>query len=135
MLKVVFICLLCVSAFVLTAQTPPEMPQQQVDTWGLYTGEYNLELAKDFEWAWEYEKAVWIYINMMDGPQRQAVVERVKGLKKKVGDLEVFINITFDTYANYDPEIHDMVDGKKVLNDSLYQRKKELTNQLIKAIQ
>lgn len=132
-----FSIVLLVAIFgVAQAQNAPSPPNKQVDTWGLYTGEYSIDLAKKFEWDWEYEKAIWIYINMMDGPNKAAAVKRVKSLKAKVGDLQEFINITFDTYVVYDPEVQEKeVDGEMVLNKERFDEKRKLADELIEAVQ
>lgn len=133
--RILFIGLFISLTSVALAQKGDVVPEKKVDTWGLYTGEYSIDLAKKFEWDWEYEKAIWIYINMMDSPEKPAAVKRVKGLKAKVGNLEEFINITFDTYVVHDPEVQEKVDGEVVMNPELFDEKRKLADALISAVQ
>lgn len=108
-----------------------------VDTWGLYTGEYSIEMAKKFEWDWEYEKAIWIYINLMETDQREAAIKRVKGLKAKVGDLISFIDNTFQYYAMLDPDITKKMkdsDTLKIEDPELLSKKRMWTDDLIQAV-
>lgn len=111
-------------------ETPPE-----VDTWGLYTGQYSIDIAKKFEWDWEYEKAIWIYINLMDTEQRSMAIKRVKGLKVKVGDLVSFIDNTYQYYAMLDPEITEKKGDTLYIKDQeLLAQKRKWTNELIDAV-
>ena len=108
-----------------------------VDTWGLYTGDYTLEMAKKFEWDWEYEKAIWIYINLMPTEDRPTAIKRVKGLKAKVGDLISFIDNTFQYYAMLDPEITKPMKGSdtlKIQDPELLTKKRQWTDELIQAV-
>lgn len=108
-----------------------------VDTWGLYTGDYSIEMAKEFEWDWEYEKAIWIYINLMPTEHKAMAVKRVKNLKAKVGDLISFIDNTFQYYAMLDPEITKPMKGSdtlKIEDPELLTKKRQWTDELIQAV-
>lgn len=105
----------------------------KVDTWGLYTGEHTIDAAKRFEWDWEYEKAVWLYINLMPTDSRKAAIERVSNLTSKVGNLEEFINITFETYSVYDPEITQGKGDHRVTDTAKLKMKRIWANDLIYA--
>lgn len=111
-------------------ETPPA-----VDTWGLYTGQYSIDIAKEFEWDWEYEKAIWIYINLMDTEHKAAAINRVKGLKVKVGDLVSFIDNTYQYYAMLDPEITEKKGDTLYIKDQeILKQKRKWTDELIDAV-
>lgn len=106
----------------------------KVDTWELYTSAYTFEQGKRFEWDWEYEKAIWVYLNLITTKERKIIVERVKNLKYKVGSLPEFINITFEMYAKYDPEILRTVDGETYMDPETFKKKRAWADQLILAV-
>lgn len=108
--------------------------QPDVDTWGLFNGKYTVDKAKKFEWDWEYEKAIWVYINLIDSPDKKYIIQRVKKLKDKVGDLESFINNTFDVYIQLDPEAVKTVDGKLSDVPEVFKKKRAWADELIAAV-
>lgn len=136
-MRFTLLCLFSIATLIVSAQSnliSMAADTPEVDTWGLYTGTHTLKQAKDFEWDWEYEKAIWIYINLMPTEHRQDAIKRVKNLKSKVGDLENFINITFDTYSVYDPEI-TIEKGDHVTTDAAKLKMKRIwANDLIYAV-
>lgn len=110
---------------------PPAKPP--FDTEWVYTKPYNFERAKKLEWEWEFEKAVWYYINLVPENVKEAA-KRVKGIKNHIGKPDIFINTTFKMFVVYDPEVNSIENGELVTHKDVYDKKRAWADQLIKAV-
>lgn len=129
MKKAIVILLLAVPLF-LAAQPPNKPP---FDTKYVYDKPYSFERAKKLEWEWEFEKAVWYYINLVPVDIKQAAA-RIKNLKNHIGNPAIFINTTFKTFAVYDPEINAMVNDTLVSHKDVFDKKRQWADRLMQAV-
>lgn len=130
MKKVLVLLLLSMLFWDLQGQ-PPAKPPFDAD-W-VYEKPYNFERAKKLEWEWEFEKAVWYYINLVPLNLKQAAA-RVKGIKNHIGNPNVFILTTFKMFVIYDPEVNYMENDELVTNKEMYDKKRLWADQLVQAV-
>ncbi len=122
--------LLLLVTFGLYAQPPAKPP---FDTDWVYEKPYNFERAKKLEWEWEFEKAVWYYINLVPENLKLATT-RIKGFKNHIGNTTIFINTTFKMIIVYDPEVNYMQGNELVTRKEVYDKKRKWADKLIQAL-
>jgi hypothetical protein len=110
---------------------PPAKPPFDAD-W-VYEKPYNFERAKKLEWDWEFEKAVWYYINLVPENVKLAAT-RIEGIKNHVGNTTIFINTTFKMFVVYDPEVNYMEGDELITRKDVYDKKRLWADQLIQAL-
>lgn len=110
---------------------PPNKPPFDIDD--AYTKPYTFEKAKRLEWDWEFDKAIWYYINLVPQDVKQAAL-RIKNLKNHIGNPVIFINTTFKNFVVYDPEVNYMNADTLVTNKDVFEKKRAWADQLIKAV-
>ncbi len=130
MKKVLLVCLMILPLVVLLAQ-PPNKPPFDIDD--AYVKPYTFEQAKHLEWDWEFDKAIWYYINLVPLDIKQAAL-RIKNLKNHIGNPVIFINTTFKNFAVYDPEINFIRADTLVTNKDVWDKKRAWADQLITAV-
>lgn len=114
----------------LQAQPPAKPP---FDTDWVYKRPYNFDRAKRLEWEWEFEKAVWYYINLVPENIKEAA-NRIRGIRNHIGKPDIFINTTFKIFVVYDPEVNAIVDGKLVTHKDVFDKKRLWADMLIEAV-
>lgn len=114
----------------LHAQPPAKPP---FDTDWVYERPYNFDRAKRLEWEWEFEKAVWYYINLVPENIKEAA-NRIRGIRNHIGKPDIFINTTFKIFVVYDPEVNAIVDGKLVTHKDVFDKKRLWADMLIEAV-
>lgn len=131
MMEKFIVVLLMMFCYGLGAAQPPAKPP--FDTDWVYVKPYNFDRAKKLEWEWEFEKAVWYYINLVPENIKEAA-NRVKGIKNHIGKPDIFINTTFKMFVVYDPEVNSIENGELVTHKDVYDKKRAWADQLIKAV-
>ncbi len=83
----------------------------------LYPEVYTFEHAEKFEKENDFDKAIWIYINLYPNYSDQ-VIEKVRVILDKIDTLEarVVIVSAFSTYAMFDPTIANWENGMPEIN-------------------
>lgn len=110
---------------------PPAKPPFDAD-W-VYEMPYSFERAKKLEWEWEFEKAVWYYINLVPENINLAST-RIKGIKNHIGNPTIFINTTFKMFVIYDPEVNYMEGDVLITRKEVYEKKRLWADKLIQAV-
>lgn len=131
MMKEVIVLFILVFAVADVFSQPPAKPP--FDTEWVYEKPYNFERAKKLEWEWEFEKAVWYYINLVPENIKEAA-KRIKGIKNHIGKPDIFINTTFKMFVVYDPEVNSIENGELVTHKDVFDKKRAWADQLIKAV-
>ncbi|CAN5382436.1 hypothetical protein BH09BAC1_BH09BAC1_10740 [soil metagenome] len=130
MRKVLLLIALLLPMMVLLAQPPNKPP---FDTDDAFVKSYTFEMAKHLEWDWEFEKAIWYYINLVPINIKQAAL-RIKNLKNHIGSPEVFIRTTFANFVMYDPEVNYLRNDSLITNKDVYEKKRAWADKLIIAV-
>jgi tetratricopeptide (TPR) repeat protein len=101
----------------------------------LYPAKYTFESAKAFEKKSEFDKAIWVYINLYPMNKDQ-VVEKVKGIAKKLDtvDMDMFIKKSFVKYATFDPGVTVVRDGTPHMDMAKLKVKGDYGQEIIKKI-
>lgn len=89
--------------------------------------------VQKLEWEWEFEKAVWYYINLVPENLKLATT-RIKGFKNHIGNTTIFINTTFKMIIVYDPEVNYMQGNELVTRKEVYDKKRKWADKLIQAL-
>ena len=110
---------------------PPNKPPFDADF--VYDKPYTFEKAKELEWDWEFDKAIWYYIHLVPQNIKEAAL-RVRNLKNHIGNPEIAINTTFKIFVVYDPEVNYIENGELVTRKDIYDQKRLWADQLIKAV-
>lgn len=122
---------LCLVAYCYAGAQPPNKPPFDADL--AYDMPYTFEVAKKLEWEWEFDKAIWYYINLV--PQNvKLAASRIKNLKNHIGNPAIFINTTFKNFVVYDPEINYMMNDTLVSRKDVFDKKRLWADQLIQAV-
>lgn len=126
-----FLILVLVFAAVWVWAQPPKKPP--FDVGQTYDRPYTFEVAKRLEWDWEFDKAIWYYINLVPEDLKTAA-ERIKKLKNHIGNPIIFINTTFKIFIVYDPEVNYMQNDTLVTKKDVYLVKREWADKLIQEV-
>lgn len=105
--------------------------EQMIDK-EVHLEKYTFEKAKEFEDKEEYQKAIWVYINLFP-ENTDSVVKCVKLIKNKLDtvDMSWYIKSSFALYGAFDPDTWTNIDGESRFVPSITSKKGSWGDQLI----
>jgi Tfp pilus assembly protein PilF len=100
----------------------------------LYPDKYSFEKASEFENRHDYDKAIWVYINLFSD-NKEKVIAKVKQIKKPdTLSLKQFIEYSFGIYSIFDPKIASVKDGQLLIDKDKLTERGDIGDHLIACV-